>query len=124
MNNTAWLQLKFLGNVSETDGRPAFARIGDEHPYHLGDRLVQVWEVSVEPEPHDTPEALTELMWVLMNADDRPTGQLFRSMCVGDVVVAGEVALVCCVAGFERLDSVPPYEDGLSNTDLLAALRA
>lgn len=86
MNNAAELRLKFLRNVAKTGGRPAFARIGDEHPYRPGDRLVQV--------------------------------------CVGDVVVAGEVALVCCSGGFERIDSVPPYEDGLSEADLLIALRA
>ncbi|MHB1599917.1 MAG: hypothetical protein ACYCXY_13750, partial [Acidimicrobiales bacterium] len=78
----------------------------------------------VDPEPNDTPESLAEVMWVAMNADDRPTGKFFRSMCVGDVVMVDDVALVCCAAGFERLGAVPPYESGLAEADLLAALRA
>jgi hypothetical protein len=119
------VDLKFLGNLGTTDdGRRAYARIGDEHPYHPGDRLVQVWQMAVNPEPDDTPESLAEVMWVAMNADDRPTGKFFRSMCVGDVVMVDDVALVCCAAGFERLDTVPPYESGLGKADLLAALRA
>lgn len=118
------VDLKLLGNVAKADGRPSHAWVFGAPPYHPGDRLVEVWSVSVEPEPDDTPESLAELLWVLMNADDRPTGRYFRSMCVGDVVVVDDVALVCCAAGFERLDAVPPYESGLGEADLLAALRA
>ena len=117
------MDLKFLGNVAKTDGRPSHAWVFGDPPYRAGDRLVQVWQMSVDPEPNDTPEALAEVMWVAMNADDRPTGQFFRSMCVGDVVVVDDVALVCCAAGFERLDDVPSYESGLGEADLLAALR-
>ena len=122
------MDLKLLGNVGRIDGRPSHSWVFGDPPYRPGDRLVEVWSVSVDAEPDDTPESLAEFLWVLMNADDRPTGRYFRSMCVGDVAVVGDgldaVALVCCSAGFERLGAVPPYESGLGEADLLAALRA
>ena len=74
--------------------------------------------MSVPSDEDHEPESLAELLWVLMNADDRPTGRYFRSMCVGDVALVGDgldaVALVCCSAGFEQLETVPSYESGLS----------
>ena len=127
MDETASTRVRFLGNVGRIDGRPSHSWVFGDPPYRRGDRLVEVWSVSVDAEPNDTPESLAELLWVLMNADDRPTGRYFRSMCVGDVALVGDgldaVALVCCSAGFERLETVPPYESGLSEERLLVLAR-
>ncbi len=96
----------WLANVTGMDGseRPAFSRIGTDSAYDPGDTFVVGWHEPVDAEHVDE---VPEIMWMHHNADDRPSGQTCRSMCMGDVVVVGEIAYVCESLGFRRLDVGP-----------------
>lgn len=96
----------WLANVTGLDGsdRPAFCRIGDASAYREDDEFVIGWQDEIEAE---SAAEVCELMWMRHNADDRPSGRTCRSMCLGDVVVVGEVAYACEAMGFRQLDVGP-----------------
>lgn len=98
----------WLANVAGADGtqRPAFARIGDDSAYNPDDTFVVGWQEEIKA---DSPDAVPEKMWALHNADNRPSGRTCRSMCMGDVVVVGEIAFACEAVGFRRLDVAPAH---------------
>lgn len=96
----------WLASVTGLDdeGTVAYSRIGVDSAYDPDDTFVVGWAEAVESESVDT---VPEIMWARHNADDRPSGQTCRSMCMGDVVVVGEVAYACESVGFRRLDAAP-----------------
>ncbi len=123
------VKVTFLGNVTvDQDGRPACARF-DDTPYREGDRLVEVWQGEIDAAPED-PFLAAEILYGLMNRDERPTGQYFRSMSIGDVALVhlhegdNYDVLVCKATGFDRVSGAPiEYESGLTREQILAALR-
>lgn len=97
----------WLANVTGMDGSemPAILRIcGDASAYDPDDTFVVGWRETVDAEYVDE---VPEIMWVRHNADDRLSGETCRSMCVGDVVVVGEIAYACESLGFCRLEAGP-----------------
>jgi hypothetical protein len=60
---------------------------------------------STDPLPRF--EVLAEDVFARHNRDDRPDGQLFPSMSIGDVVMFGEVAMSVDGLGFARVDVEP-----------------
>jgi hypothetical protein len=137
------MRYQFLGNITrDSEGevvpRPAYCRFPDtaEQAVLPTDQLVVVYEgsVAVGPAQRDVSakwSPLAELLdaaetvFALMNSDSRPTGQYFRSMCVGDVVLfpEAEVALAALSFGFAVLADCPAPVSGLSELELLAAFR-
>jgi hypothetical protein len=102
----------WLANVTGVGGpgRPAYSRIVEESAYDPDDPFVVGWRDEIEA---DRVEDVPEQMWMLHNADDRPSGRTCRSMCIGDVVLVnlglGMVAYACETVDFRRLDEVPQH---------------
>lgn len=55
--------------------------------------------------PEEAALAPWEPIFARHNRDDRPDGRMFRSLSVGDVVIAGEMAMACCAIGWEPLSA-------------------
>ena len=110
----------WLANVTGMDGSvmPVFSRIGTGSAYAPADIFVVGWHEPVDAEHVDE---VPEIMWmyrrqVLTIGGARfthckkhglPCARDFRSMCMGDVVVVGEVAYACELRGYRRLDEGP-----------------
>jgi len=112
----------WLANVTGVSGacRPAFSRISEETAYRLDDVFVVGWREWVEAE---SITAVPDFMWVRHNADNRPSGRTCRSMCMGDVVVVGEVAYACEALGFRRLDGAPRHIEAGTYVEYVQANR-
>lgn len=88
----------------------------------------QVSEVNVNDED-DLAKAndseICEYNFHVFNMDNRPDGQLFRSMSVGDVVNIDGRVYICCSIGFKKVnlsvdnvkqhENIQHYDNGLLN---------
>lgn len=112
----------WLANVTGVDGsqRAAFTRISEASAYRPDDHFVVGWTEEVEA---DRIEDVPEILWGRHNIDRRPSGKTCRSMCMGDVVVVGEVAFACESIGFRRLDAPPAHVEVGTYVEYVRAYR-
>jgi hypothetical protein len=70
-------------------------------------------------------EVLADEVFSALNRDNRPTGQVTRSLSTGDIVVISQAlkALLVCRVGFRVLDASELHDLIVVNEDLMNAIR-